>query len=70
MNVTVFGITQGVQEQVNGAEGTDRWILTHKHTHCHCISLVCLRNEAKSILEYESGSNMVLTVKSSMIFLT
>lgn len=70
MNVTVFGITQRVQEQVNGAEETGRCLLSHKHTHCHCISLVCLRNEAKSILEYESVSNMVLTVKSSMILLT
>lgn len=70
MNVTVFGITQGLQEQVNGAENTGRCILMHKHTHYHCINLVCLRNEAKSILEYKSGSNMVLTVKPSMILLT
>lgn len=70
MNVSVFGIMQGVQEQVNGAEDTGRGILTHKYIHHHCINLGFLRNEAKNILEYESGSNMVLTVKSSMILLT
>lgn len=70
VNVSVFGIMQGVQEQVNGAEDTGWCILTHKHTHHHCIHLGCLRNEAKNILEYESGSNIVLTVMSSMILLT
>lgn len=43
---------------------------SHTNTHHHCINLVCLRNEAKNILEYESGSNMVLTVKPSTILLT
>lgn len=70
VNVSVLGIMQGVQEQVNGAEDTGRCILTHKHTHHHCINLGCLRNEAKNILEYESRSNMVLTKKSSVNLLT